>query len=256
LMKNTDNWKPSKFIFKKGKLIASRDVREVSISSRLMADIVASFYKKYIPVYVRGNLIDLGCGNVPLYNVYREYIVDNVCVDWPNDNHQNSFVDKECDLNLLLPFDSGAFDSIIISDVLEHIHTPQLLWQEMARILKTDGYLLMNVPFYYWLHEEPHDYYRYTRYALEKFAAESGFQIMKLLPIGGIPEVLADLRCKLYIRIPFIGKFLSEFVRIRTKLFLYTSLGKRISGSTADKFPLGYFVVAKKTVINNQNELK
>jgi SAM-dependent methyltransferase len=250
-MKNADVWRPSKFIFKKGNLISSRDIREVSVSSRMMADRIAFFYKKFIPVYVKGNLIDLGCGKVPLYHVYRDYIVDNICIDWPNVNHQNSFIDFECDLNKILPFDSGSFDSIIISDVFEHIHSPQLLWQEMARIIKSDGYILMNVPFFYWLHEEPYDYFRYTKYAIEKFAKESGFEIIELFPIGGIPEILADIRCKLYAHIPYIGTFLSEFIRIKTKLFLYTSLGKRISISTADKFPLGYFVVAKKAIINN-----
>lgn len=245
-MKNIDQWIPSKFIFKHNKLIANRDVNEVSLSSRMMADIIAFLYSKYIPVYCKGKLIDLGCGKVPLYHVYKNFIEENVCVDWPNSNHKSNHIDFECNLNEVLPFNTNIFDTIILSDVLEHIYSPQLLWQEMYRILKKDGFLLMNIPFYYWIHEEPNDYYRYTRYAIEKFALESGFKIIEITPLGGIPEILTDIHCKFYTQIPYIGNIMSELIRIKSKLFLKTFLGKKISKSTAEKFPLGYFVIAKK----------
>ena len=80
-MKNKEFWKPSKFIYKNKKLIASRDPKEVSISSRLMIDIIAQFYDNYLKLYARGNLLDLGCGKVPLYEAYKDYIIDNTCVD-------------------------------------------------------------------------------------------------------------------------------------------------------------------------------
>lgn len=248
-MKNTDKWRPSKFVFKRDKLIANRNVNEVSYSSRLIADVIASFYNKYIPVYCKGKLIDLGCGKVPLYHVYKSHIEDCVCVDWPNSMHQNIHVDLECNLNGVLPFNAQIFDTIILSDVLEHIHSPQVLWAEMSRILKPGGYLMMNIPFYYWIHEEPYDYFRYTKYAIEKFSLESGFEIIKLIPMGGLPEVLADIHCKLYAQIPYFGILISEFIRIKTKLFLKTFLGKNISKTTAEKFPLGYFVVVRKALI-------
>ena len=42
-MRNKEKWKPSKYIYKKGRLIASRDPKEVGISSRLIADLIAIF---------------------------------------------------------------------------------------------------------------------------------------------------------------------------------------------------------------------
>src|SRR6267142_5681608 len=71
-MKNIELWRPSKFIYRKNKLMGSRDPKEVGISSRLMADIVAAHYDQHLKQHVGGKLVDLGCGKVPLYAAYRD----------------------------------------------------------------------------------------------------------------------------------------------------------------------------------------
>jgi hypothetical protein len=75
-MKNKEDWKPSKFVYENGRLIGSRDPSEVSISSRLITDVIANFYDQYLKQYARGRLLDLGCGKVPLYATYRELVTD------------------------------------------------------------------------------------------------------------------------------------------------------------------------------------
>jgi len=69
------------------------------IGSRLIGDLIASCYDSYIKKYVRGNLIDLGCEKVPLYEAYKNYINYNTCVDWGNTLKGKEFLDLECDLN-------------------------------------------------------------------------------------------------------------------------------------------------------------
>ena len=104
-MKNVVDWKPSKFVLRKGRLSASRNPREVSVSSRFVVDIVASYFDLYLKQHASGRLIDLGCGKVPLYEAYKNYITDSLCTDWPASLHKNPFLDIECDLNSPLPFD-------------------------------------------------------------------------------------------------------------------------------------------------------
>ena len=65
-----------------------------------------------------------------------------------------------------------------------------------ARLLKPDGKLILGVPFLYWLHEEPHDYYRYTEFALDRFCQLSGLRLVELTPYGGLPEVFIDMSSK------------------------------------------------------------
>ena len=245
-MQSRDSWKPSKYVYRNNKLIASRDRKEVGIGSRLITDIIARIYDDNLQQYAHGNLLDLGCGNVPLYEAYKDYVTENICVDWENTLHKNKHLDFECDLSKPLPFSNGEFDTIILSDVLEHIPEPEMLWREMARILAKDGVLLMNVPFFYWLHEQPHDYYRYTEFALQRFVERSDLKLVNLRPIGGAPEIVTDIFAKNVLRLPRIGKSLAIFAQWLTLLLLRTRFGEKVSAGTADSFPFGYFLVVQK----------
>ena len=245
-MKNIQQWRPSKFIIRDGVLRGSRNPSDLQVSSRLVADIVASYYQNYLPAYAKGNLIDLGCGKVPLYSVYRDHVDATTCVDWEHSMHQNPFLDQTCDLNETLPFPDKTFDTILLSDVLEHISEPVKLWHEMERILRPGGALVLNVPFFYKLHEIPHDYFRYTEFALRKFAANCNLSVVVLEPMGGIPEIVTDLLSKLFYKIPLAGKMFSGASQLMCRVFLKTTVGRKISRKTSAQFPLGYFMVAVK----------
>ena len=245
-MKNGDKWQPSKFVFKGGKLIASRDTNEFGIQSRLIGDIIAEFYHKNIPIHAKGKLLDLGCGKVPFYNVYKDHITENVCVDWENTLHKNEYLDFECDLTKKLPFEDREFDTIILSDVLEHIPNPSELWKEMARILAVNGKIIINVPFYFWIHEAPHDYYRYTEFALQRFVKDSNLKLLELERMGGVPEIIAMLLSKHFLWKPSLGIPLANGVQFITKIFVHTKLGQKISEKTSEACPLAYCLIAAK----------
>jgi SAM-dependent methyltransferase len=213
-----------------------------------MTDITASFYQRFIPVYVKGSLADLGCGNVPLYDVYKNHVTENICVDWPNTMHSNQFLDYECDLNNPLPIPAARFDTIIISEVLEHIANPEVIWAEMSRILKPGGKILLSVPFFYKIHEAPYDYYRYTEYALRHLAKKNGLDTVILLSFGGLPEIFTDILAKKTARLPLVGKMSASFLQQLCSLFLKTKFGKKISEKTGKDFPLGYFMVVEKSL--------
>jgi SAM-dependent methyltransferase len=245
-MKNTEQWRPSKFIQRKNKLIGSRDIKEVGVSSRLMADIVATHYDLHLKQHVNGRLVDLGCGKVPLFAAYKNYISECICVDWANTVEKNIHLDRECNLNDPLPFVDAEFNTIVLSDVLEHLSKPESLWKEMSRILAPGGKLIMNVPFYYCLHAAPFDFFRYTEYALAYFAQSTGFRVLLLKPMGGVPEILTDILAKNANFIPGVGKYLAMVIQKMCSLLLKTRFGKKISAKTSKTFPLGYFMIAEK----------
>jgi len=245
-MKNPDLWKPSKYVVRRGRLRASRDPREVGVASRLIVDLSAEWYDANLKVHARGRLLDLGCGKVPLYESYRHYIAESVCVDWENTFHKNPHLDFEADLTRAVPFPDGAFDTVILSDVLEHIPEPEGLCREIARVLSPGGKLVMSVPFYYWLHEEPYDYYRYTEFALRRFMDRSGMQLLQLQALGGALEVMADVFAKNATRMPVLGIPVAILAQGAVATFCRTALGHRISKATGSSFPLAYFLVAIK----------
>lgn len=245
-MKNEDLWKPTKYVLRKQKLIASRNNREVMVGSRLMADLVADQYGRKLPTYAGGDLLDLGCGQAPLYATYRSHVDSITCVDWVKSPHNIDHIDIACDLSKPLPIDNNQFDTIILSDVLEHIPEPKFLVSELFRILRPEGILFLNVPFYYCIHEAPHDYYRYTRHALEYFLEENDFELLEITPIGGSVEIISDILSKHFQFIPIIGKPLSSFLQATARFFSKTLLGIKIKNVTSKNFPFGYFVIAKK----------
>ena len=211
-----------------------------------MADRIAAAYEIYFPQHARGRLIDLGCGKVPLYEAYKDYVTEIVCVDWDETLHGTEHLDYRCDLSRELPFRDAEFDTIVLSDVLEHVPEPERLWRELARLLTPAGKGLINVPFYYYLHETPHDYYRYTEYALRRFAERAGLQVLVLQPLGGSPEVIADLLAKHFAQVPLIGGPMAAVVQSAAALFGRTRFGRRLSEKSARAFPLGYFLVVRK----------
>jgi SAM-dependent methyltransferase len=64
-------------------------------------------------------------------------------------------------------FGARQFDVVVISEVLEHLHSPHLGLKNIHGILKQDGILILSTPFILPIHDRPHDYFRFTRFGLE-----------------------------------------------------------------------------------------
>jgi len=241
-MKNAALWRPTKFEFHRGRFRASRNPREVGVGSRLMSDLVAAQYHRQLGHHAGGRLLDLGCGKAPLYGIYAPLVREITCVDWAPGEH----VDLSCDLSQPLPFADAQFDTIILSDVLEHVPDPELLWREMTRVLSPGGKVIMNVPFYYSIHAHPHDYYRFTNFALERFVVINGLELVQLYAFGGIVEILCDLQAKALSKVRVAGPPLAMLMQWTANWFVQTALGSQVASASSRHFPLGYFMIAKK----------
>ena len=154
-MRDPLSWQPSKFVKAASGWVGSPDPSQLGIGSRLIGDILADVYFRAIRTHVRGRLLDLGCGSVPLYGMYRDLVTENICIDWEQTLHPNHHIDQCVNLNGALPIADREFDTILSTDVLEHIARPDRAWAEMCRVLRPGGKLVLTTPFFYWLHEEP-----------------------------------------------------------------------------------------------------
>lgn len=240
-MRNEAAWAPSKYVVRRGHLRGSKS-KALGPGSRLMGDLIARQYERCLPEHARGDLLDLGCGEAPLYGAYRDFVDSVTCVDWADNQH----LDFTCDLTQPLAFEDEGFDTIILSDVLEHIPTPEDLWREITRILRPHGTLILNVPFFYWIHAHPYDFHRYTRFALERLAQLNGLEVLRLEPLGGVVEVAADVSAKVAGTLPLAGRPIASAVQSAALGFNKSKLGGRAVAKTAEHFPLGYFMVAQR----------
>lgn len=78
-----------------------------------------------------------------------------------------------------LPIASHTIDSVLLVDVLEHLEHPDQALNEIFRVLKTKGVLILQVPFLYPIHDAPCDYRRWSKFGLEQMASRHGFHIIK-----------------------------------------------------------------------------
>lgn len=211
--------------------------------SRLVGDLQAAAYQRALETYARGRLIDLGCGNAPLAGIYRDLVARFEWADWPNSLHQRFAPDHRIDLNQPLPLETAAYDTILLSDVLEHIARPNALFDELARILAPGGHLIVGVPFFYWIHEEPHDHFRYTRYQLERFGRDRGLEVMELREVGGGLDSWCDLTIKL---LDSLWRPLGEAFYWSWRVIRRTPPVARINERAARRLPLAYLAVYRR----------
>jgi SAM-dependent methyltransferase len=86
---------------------------------------------------------------------------------------------------LALPFPSGTFDAAINIVTLEHVKEPARVIEELYRVLRPAGHLLIVVPHEWEQHQTPHDYFRYTRYGMRYLLERAGFRDVRIDPVGG-----------------------------------------------------------------------
>jgi SAM-dependent methyltransferase len=91
-----------------------------------------------------------------------------------------------------LPFASGIFDSVICTQVLEHVREPQLVLDELSRILKEEGMICLTAPQGWGVHQPPHDYFRFTNYGLSYLLQKAGFEEITITPSCGYFGYLAN----------------------------------------------------------------
>jgi SAM-dependent methyltransferase len=66
-----------------------------------------------------------------------------------------------------LPHPSGSVGSVIAVSTFEHVPRFWRAFEEISRVLRPDGALLVACPFYFYIHAFPNDYWRFTPAALE-----------------------------------------------------------------------------------------
>ncbi|MDW7692586.1 class I SAM-dependent methyltransferase [Flammeovirgaceae bacterium SG7u.111] len=241
-MKNKDQWQNKKYRYIEKSNKYEVRLENVNPRSVYLNSVIIPVYAKIIKQHVKGELLDLGCGLVPFYSMYKDLIKNNTCVDWENSDHKTSFLDVFADLNQPLPLESEKYDTVLLTDVLEHIYKPHELIKEIERVLLPNGKLIITVPFFYWIHEPPFDFYRYTKFSLQRFCEDNNLSIVVLEPYGGYPDILLDLLNKKLVSNIYLAK---AFMGI-TALFRNSKWFANWRKRTSESYPLGYCLVAKK----------
>ena len=176
---------------------------------------------------VHGRLMDLGCGNQPFQPWYEPLVKEVVPVDAAPIPGV-----VVVDLTEPLPFEDASFDTILCTQVLEHVQNAELAMAEIARVLRPGGHALITVPFLYPTHEMPYDFWRYTHLGLRSLVERHGLVATDLSAQGGPLGWLVDNRL---VR----GLVAAPQEAVRSRVSTRLSLPAKLA-------TLGYMVAARK----------
>ncbi|GGV37511.1 hypothetical protein GCM10010277_24060 [Streptomyces longisporoflavus] len=202
--------------------VASGDARSLR-QARMLAEAIG-------PATTRTSVVlDIGCGDgtaaataAPLLAGHRV-----VGVDWSQDalkraHAQLPYVVRGELTDGGLPFADGAADAVLFSEVIEHLVDPDSALDELRRVLRPGGHLMLSTPnLAAWynrglllagvqpvfsevslrgIHGRPGSevvgHLRlYTARALREFVAASGFEVVRVAgaPFHGVPRPLRTL---------------------------------------------------------------
>jgi SAM-dependent methyltransferase len=160
--------------------------------------------------HAHGRLLDVGCGDRPYEDLFRDRVTEYIGVEY-EESHHGSVSGRESRADIVyqgerLPFEDGSFDTVLTTQTAEHVPDPDAFFRELSRVLRSGGTLIMTVPFSYRVHAHPHDYHRFTRFALERYAKLNGLRVDVLRPRGGMWSVVGQkVASHLVLRVARLG---------------------------------------------------
>lgn len=157
---------------------------ELTSKNWLVHELVRQQFARVFPLYLRGKLVDIGCGLKPYAKMAEPYVADHIGVDHPTTVHGTSNVDIAATA-YAIPVADATFDSALCSAVLEHLDEPEAAIRECFRVLKPGAHAIYTVPLIWHLHEEPRDFYRYTKHGLAHLLQKAGFEVVEITPMSG-----------------------------------------------------------------------
>lgn len=141
-----------------------------------------------------------------------------------------------------IPVSDGSYNTVLLTEVLEHIQDPLQVLAEAYRVLAPEGILVLSMPFLVPVHSDPHDYQRWTREKLELELEKVGFKIKAFNSMGGIIAVIWDLMHRQCSSEAFLPRIIGKGLFYLAPLFkVFDKLVSNQKGITT-----GYFLIAQK----------
>jgi SAM-dependent methyltransferase len=161
--------------------------------------------------HLQGELLDVGCGVKPYRGLFSSSRYIGLDID-SELTRKRGIADVFYD-GARFPLSDGEFQSVLCNQVLEHVFTPDAFLQEVHRVMRPGGKLLLTVPFLWDEHEQPFDYARYSSFGLRALLERNGFRIIEHR------KLLADASVLFQLGITYLWKVFPGTSPMRNLLF-------------------------------------
>ena len=136
----------------------------------------------------------MGCGDKPYEHIFLPHVTEYIGIEHEAAYEATSAGARDrADVRYdgkRLPFPDESFNTVLSVQVLEHTPDPAALVLEMARVLRPDGLLILTAPFSFRLHEEPHDYFRFSVHGLRELCDRAGLVVDDVATHGNLWSLL------------------------------------------------------------------
>lgn len=107
----------------------------------------AALFKSFVNQFLRGDVLDVGCGPQPVPLYLRDFPVDHIHgIDPISTADRHPFLFQQ-GLAEFLPWDDESFDVVVAATSLDHVLLLDQTLSEIHRVLKRDGDFLVWVAF-------------------------------------------------------------------------------------------------------------
>lgn len=208
---------------------------------------------KIIKPFLKGKILDIGCADK-----YLEKLLDEnsqyIGLDYLKTANEMYLTTPTIygDAHNLSIADS-TIDTVALLDVLEHLHTPKTCMQEIQRVLKPNGRLILQVPFLYPIHDAPYDFHRWTKYGLTQLLENHEFGIESTHTQGKISETFSLLTniglAKISLELVSITKLFIIVIPIISIIILFINIAGFLLGTifrNSSFMPYGYLLICRK----------
>lgn len=194
--------------------------------------------------YIHGTVLDAGAGAQNDRERLLQYAIRYLSLDVEARGVPPDYLD---DIQTMDSIPEASVDTVFCSSVLEHVPNPWMAVSAMYRVLKPGGTALIIVPHLSALHEEPHDYYRFTQHGMRVSLERAGFRVVHLQHAGGLFALASHPFCLLALSlawgVPKLGRpatRLSASYITRPLTWLDTKIGM------SSRYPATILAVGKK----------
>ena len=136
--------------------------------------------------HARGVLLDVGCGARPFAWLFEGRVQRYLGMDLPSSRFLGDRPPDAYARGERLPVRDGSVDTVLGLSMVTYFPEPGELVAEAHRVLRPGGTLLLEFTQMAPLHDEPHDYFRFTRYGAAHLLERAGFEPLDFIPIGGL----------------------------------------------------------------------
>ncbi len=129
--------------------------------------------------YAQRRIIGIGCGDKTYETMFSPFVKSYLGFEVPDTQHSQTKIEVMRKI-FNIPFVDSIFDTVLCTEMREHMKLPLVTLKEIHRILKISGYCIPTCSFIWHIREELRDFFRYSRFGLQYLFNQSQLHALEL----------------------------------------------------------------------------